>query len=204
MGYVIAVSAPPGGGKSSLVGALAERLGDVTTIHFDSYEKATEKSLPEIVQWMRDGADYDELSIPGLSEDLRRLKNGQAIRDPSSNTEIVPGKYILFETPLGRGHTELARHIDLLLWIDVPLDVALARKAIEFIDRVLSQKDPKRHADFIAWLGGYLDNYLMGIRDILVIQNERIGADADITIDGLSDLDHMADEAASTIVERLP
>ena len=204
MRYVVAVSAPPGGGKTSLVGAIADRLHDATAIHYDSYEKATERPADEIVQWMKTGADCNELVVPGLPEDMARLKRGESVIDPSSAREIKSGKYILFETPFGREHRALASYIDLLIWIKVPLDIALARKIKEFAEMFLNEQTREAHTDCIGWLGGYLDNYLMGIRDTLKIQEERIGASADIVVDGLSALEAMAEHAAREILQRAP
>jgi len=45
----------------------------------------------------------------------------------TSRREVGPRKYVLFETQFGRAHRETERHLDLLLWVDTPLDVALAR-----------------------------------------------------------------------------
>jgi len=125
--YVIAVAAPPGGGKTALVRALAARLGDATAIHFDAYEMATERPVAEIVQDLRAGVAFDDFANPQLAIDLAALKNGEAITPPDEG-RIEPAKYILFEMPMGRAHGPTAGLIDLLLWIDIPFDIALARK----------------------------------------------------------------------------
>ena len=37
MSYIVAVAAPVGGGKTSLVKAIAEQIGDASTLHYDDY-----------------------------------------------------------------------------------------------------------------------------------------------------------------------
>ena len=74
MSYVVAVAAPIGGGKTSLVNAIAKELEDAATIHYDHYEKITETSVQDLKLWMRNGADFDDFIIPNLANDLNRLK----------------------------------------------------------------------------------------------------------------------------------
>jgi len=201
--YVIAVAAPPGGGKTALVRALAARLGDATAIHFDAYEMATERPVAEIVQDLRAGVAFDDFANPQLAIDLAALKNGEAITPPDEG-RIEPAKYILFEMPMGRAHGPTAGLIDLLLWIDIPFDIALARKLREYASIASANDEPARTSEFIIWLEGYLGNYLAGVRDTLEFQRDRIGGDADLTIDGTVEIEIAAEEAAKEIQERLP
>ena len=64
MNYVVAVAAPIGGGKTSLVKAIANELNDATTIHYDHYEKTTEEPVHNLMEWMKDGANFDDFIIP--------------------------------------------------------------------------------------------------------------------------------------------
>ena len=109
MNYLVAVSAPVGGGKTSLVQGLASRMADATAIYFDSYEALTEQPIESIQRWMRDGADIDEFVITDLPEHLDRLKRGESVVDPLTGTETAAAKYILFETPFARQHGATGR-----------------------------------------------------------------------------------------------
>ncbi len=204
MRYVVAVAGPPGAGKTSLVSAMARNLTDATTIFFDSYETATERPMHEIVEWTRNGANFDDFVIPELSRGLEKLKSGESVADPATGLEIKPRKYILFETPFGKAHADTARHIDLLVWIDVPLDVALARKIGDFTRLFLARQGGGDAMGYVSWLGNYVENYLVGIRDTLQVQRERVAAGADIVVDGLARLDAMAAQTAREIARKLP
>jgi len=203
MSYVIAIAAPPGGGKTALVQALAAKLGDATSIHFDAYEIATSRPVAEIIQSIRDGEGYDDFASPQLAIDLAALKNGEAIITPDEGP-VEPAKYILFEMPMGREHGPTAHLIDLVLWIDLPLDVALVRKLREYIALAADDTDPARARDFVAWLDGYLENYQSGVRDTLEVQRDRVGGTADMTIGGTMDPEAAAARVAAEIMARLP
>jgi uridine kinase len=194
MRHVIAVAGPAGGGKSSLVGALVRTLEDATAIHVDSYQQITQRPIREIVQWMQRGADFDEFSIPLLAEHLEQLKRGVPVVDPQTRREIAPAKHILFETHFGRAHRDTGRHVDLLLWIDTPLDIALARNLIDLVGSRESAEGLQR----------YLATYLEDVRGLRLMQRDRICADADVILDGAAPFDDMLARARREIKARFP
>ena len=69
MSKIIAVAAPIGGGKTSLVKAIANRLDDAAMLFYDHYEKATGQPVHDLEQWINNGADFNEFTIPGLADD---------------------------------------------------------------------------------------------------------------------------------------
>ena len=193
----MAVSAPVGGGKSTLVRGLLQRLPDSAAIHFDHYETLTERPLEDIARWMRDGADVDGFVIERLPEDIVKLRSGEAVVDPATGQEISPARTLLFETPFARLHRATGGAIDLAIWIDTPLDVALARNIREFTMR------PEMYQDLGPWLRGYLDSYLETVREVLCLQQTVVGNAADLVLDGRSDVDTNVRLAAEEIGRRL-
>jgi uridine kinase len=204
MPYVIAVAAPIGGGKTAVAEAIAAKLPDATTISFDRYETATGQPVQNLREWQARGADFDEFVVPLLREDLERLRRGDAICDPVTKEQITAGKYVVFENPLGREAKSLAAYVDLLVWVEVPQEVALARKLKELVGGFLRQRRPDQHTQCLAWLDQYLENYLTIVRDVLQIQEKRVAAQADIVLPGLRSLDEIAGEAADQIRRRFP
>ena len=132
MGYVIAVAGTIGAGKTSLVKALAQAFNDASVLFYDNYEQSSKGSVDEMIRWMRDGADINDLDITRFAADLSKLKSGEVATDPLTLVEIPPKKYIFIEMPLRKEHKSAAPYIDLLIWIDTPPDIALARKIKEF------------------------------------------------------------------------
>jgi len=192
--YVVAVAGPTGSGKTSLVQALAAALGDACVLHMDDYERMTREPIGDVQRWAERGADFDELQVPLLGEHLARLKAGEPVRG------IVPRKYIVFETQFGRAHAATGALIDSLIWIDVPLDVALARKLKAFAAEALRDERPR---DRLAWLDAYLGNYLALVRRLLLLQAERVRPQADLVLDGSGALEPMVARARAHVLERL-
>jgi uridine kinase len=202
MRYVIAVAAPIGGGKSSLVNEIANRLKDATTIYFDNYETETNKPIDHLVQWIENGADCNDFNVAGLPDDLKKLKAGESIIDPITNEKIESKKYIILEMPLGKEHHLVAEYIDLLIWVKIPLDIALARKIKEFTESFLSNPQQQSPENFISWINGYIDSYLKIVREVLEIQEKKVSVNADIIIDGQDNLEVMVQQAIKEIVNK--
>jgi uridine kinase len=201
MGHIIAVAGPIGSGKSTLVEEIARGLGNASILHYDSYEHATHRTPAEIIQWMRAGADFNDFALPGLARDLSKLKNGTSVINPADGETIEAERFIIFEMPLGRAHRQTAPFIDLLLWIDIPFDIALARKAGEYAKRLLAESDGTRG---LNWLAEYFDNYLSLIRPLMKIQEDRVRPGADHVIDGREEPDVMTRLAVEAVLASVP
>ncbi|MDQ1330729.1 MAG: hypothetical protein QG578_994 [Thermodesulfobacteriota bacterium] len=204
MNHVIAVAAPIGGGKTALVKAIANRLDDSATIFFDHYEKITESPVQDLEKWIAKGASFDDFTVPGLADDLKKLKRGESLFNPLTKTNTGPARYILFEMPLGKEQNETAGYIDLLIWIDIPPDIALAQKLKEFTGDFLAGVIDPNPEKLVAWMDEYLDNYLKVVRKVLQIQQQKVSRNADIIIDGMMDIDAMALRATKEILARIP
>jgi dephospho-CoA kinase len=203
MSYVIAVAAPIGGGKSSLVEALAQALGDAPTIHFDHYERATQMPVSELDEWMARGADFDELNAPNLAHDLAALKSATTVANTAIQNDITSACYIVFEMPLGKEYKQTALLIDLLIWVDVPLDIALARKLKEFTNSFLASKQDSKQ-EFATFIDNYLSHYLTTVGNVLLTQEQRVRANADIIVDGRNSIDAMVQQSLQEIMKKYP
>ncbi|MGH8689048.1 MAG: uridine kinase family protein [Burkholderiales bacterium] len=204
MSYLVAVCGPIGSGKTSIVRGLVGQLGDATAIHMDSYEQMTSAPVREVLQWAERGADFESLEVPLLAEHLQRLKRGEAVVEPAGRTTITPRKYLVFETQFGRAHRATGAQIDLLIWIDVALDVALARKLKLFAGEALRDERADAARERLAWLDGYLGNYLQLVSPLMQVQAARVRPQADLVIDGSGALDASVRRAAREILTRLP
>jgi hypothetical protein len=204
MPHVVAIAAPIGAGKTALVNALCRRLQDAAAIHYDRYEKATQGSAGRLRQWMEDGARFSDLPAPGLAAALTRLTAGEPIADPRSGETIRPGRWILFDMPLGRAHRKTSPFIDLLIWIDAPADLSLARKLKQYTGDFLRRGAAAEAMQFIGWMDGFLGHYLGVIHRVLQIQKTQVRADADVVLDGRLDVETLAEKAMAEIFSRLP
>lgn len=197
--FVVAVAAPIGGGKSSLVQGLAKALNGAATLHFDDYELATRQSPAELAHWLAQGADFNSLRAPGFAVAVSALRRGEVAIDSASGQPIRPGEFVVLEMPLGRAFSETAALIDFLVWVETPLDLALARNLRALTVEALTDADDPRH--FLRWLDDYLGQYMDPVRLILQLQKTRVVAAADLILDGTQPPAALIADAARMIVE---
>lgn len=187
---VIGIAGAPGSGKSAVARALVAALGDASALHMDSYERMTRQSMDELAAWAARGADVNELPVPLLAEHLAELKAGRAVVDPATGAAILPARYVVFETQFGRDHRATGRHIDLLVWLDTPREIALARTLRQVADDALAAH-PSELRERMEWLRGYLSNYLGLVQRLVARQRERVLPGAEIVVDGAGALDRV-------------
>lgn len=180
---VIGIAGPPGSGKSTLAAALLPLLGDAVWVEMDHYQRMTDLPIEQIAHWFERGADHDELPVPLLAEHLSRLKQGHAVVNPETGGVIAPARTIILETHFGRAHGATGGFIDLLLWLDTPPDVALARNLRAFVGGLLAAPGrPDDATEGLQWLQGYLDNYLALVARLLALQRERVRPAAELIV----------------------
>lgn len=171
---VVAVSGTSGAGKSTLVAALAARFTGAARLAFDDYVTLG-NDVDAIADWLAGGVDPDRIETPRLIDALRLLIAGEAA-------------LVLLEEPFGRARTEMAALIDWSVHLDVPLDVALARRLLRSDD--VEQRDEQLRA------------FLNGGRDVY-LAIDRVARDAaDSILDGLRTTETLV-EAIATEIERM-
>jgi uridine kinase len=177
---VIAVAGPSGAGKTTLVSQLVVRLGDAVALFFDDYESTS--AYPDMAQWLAEGADPNQFRTPSLSEDLQRLRSGAAIQLPDNKGAIEPSPVIVLEEPFGRERDELATLIDYVVCIDLPLEIALARKLLRMIDFFHAEQSADALAQHLHY---FLPWYIKSGRDCYLAVNRRVLANCDLVVDGM-------------------
>ena len=188
---VITIAAPPGGGKTTLSGRLSARLGDAPVLHFDDHEIATRRAPAEVEAWLDRGAPLAEIAAPGFAEGLARLRGSGAA-------------HILVDGPLGRAFPPTADLIDLVIYIDTPLDLALARVLRGQAAHAARAADPGAPRQFAQWLEAYLENYQGFIRRSYAMQREVVLPGADLVLDGALPMERLVDLALDAINGRRP
>jgi uridine kinase len=197
-GFVVAVSGTSGGGKTTLVKKTAALLGDVVRLHFDDYIFLG-NDPSEIRAWLEAGADPDHLKTPRLADDLRRLRSGEATQPPGGSGVIEPAEFVLLEEPFGRARGDVAPYIDLAAHIELPADVALARRIVRAIEEQ-EQPDPEQ---MLAHILHDLKAYLLAGRESYEAANRAARESADVVLDGLRPADELAAELVAEIRRRL-
>jgi len=110
--FIISISAPSGGGKTTITTELKERLNNSVVIYWDDYGDEVDPDCN-----INDVTDYNEWHTEPLATDIERLLHKQH-------------NYIILDYPFGYLNDCVGKYIDLAVFIDTPLDVALARRII--------------------------------------------------------------------------
>lgn len=175
---VITVSGPSGAGKSTLVRAIADAIGNASTLHFDDYGEAMEQP-PDGAAWILAGADLSDFRLPAFGADVARIKDGNSIETPAGRT-VVPAQYIIVEDPFGRGRCDMKDLVDLSVCIDIPMEIALARRLLESFEKWGGSPELR-----VDWAKNYLNSYLFeSMRDVYIAINEGVKSQCDLVLDG--------------------
>lgn len=131
---IIGISGIGGAGKSVLTTALGKRL-NATTLFWDEFDEISQDPK-DYIEWYNTSRDYSEWRYDALAEVLKQLKLGKKVICPATKKELIPTDYIIFDAPLGRKHIATGQYIDCSIFLNTPLDVALARRVLrDFRDK---------------------------------------------------------------------
>ena len=197
--FVIGISAVGGAGKTTVATKLAELLHDAVTLCFDDYDD-TNVHPENLQKWLMDGADYNAWKTPALTSDLRSLTTGNHIASPADDSIISPAEYIVFDAPLGRAHFDTGHFIDFMVFIDTPLDVAMARRLL----RDMARDAEQGAEDTITSVTASLNSYLDGGRLLYVELENQIKPKCDLALDGCLTVDELASAIFTRIKRQQP
>ena len=194
---VIGISAVSGGGKTAVTQRLAEVLCDAATLHFDDYDD-TNLHPDDHRSWFADGADYDAYELPVFTCHLETLKAGGRVRYPIDGAILGPVRYVVADAPLGREHSASGRFIDLMVFVDTPLDIAMARRILRNLDEAAQSAA----AETLEHVNDELYGHEARARPIYEHFQERMRAGADLIVDGTLGIDRIVDRICSEIESR--
>jgi len=178
--YVVAVSGTSGAGKTTVVDQAAAMLANSARLQFDQYVTLG-NDIATIKAWLARGADPNELKTPEFAADLRRLRARETVESSNGRGTVRPADVVIVEEPFGRTRLELAPLIDFAVHLDVPPDVALARRTLRLIE-VEAASDPAHALDLVV---GQLRAYLAAGRDAYSAAARAARDSADLVLDGM-------------------
>lgn len=111
---VIAIASISGGGKTTIVEKLNEGLPNSKALYFDEYDL---EGPENVIDWLNRGNDYNEWNLTPFVKDVEKLL-----------TESLD--YIVLDFPFSYRHAQTHSFISFSVFIDTPLDIALARRII--------------------------------------------------------------------------
>ena len=180
---VVAVSGTSGAGKSTLVEGIASALAlsgrHAVALHFDDYAEVSQ--LPEdLADWLERGANPDDWRTKRLVTDLATRIDGAG-----------PDTVIVVEEPFGRARTPMRSLFDLVIHIDLPLWISLARRLLrDFVPESGDLGEPGTDQ-----LRDYLAQYLRGGGAAYQAIDQMTRETSDVIFDGLLDPSELVDRA---------
>jgi len=190
--FVISIASISGGGKTTMALQLKERLANSAILHFDDYDDV--HLSRDINEWSADGNDYNEWHVESVATDIKQLL-------------YKSYDYIILDYPFGYGNDSIGKYISLAVFIDTPLDVALARRIIrDYTSRSNECDFGLADVDDLSLTG--LDKelrfYLQHSRSTYTRMLEAHRRVSDIIIDGTQEPKVMIDEIISNIKHYYP
>lgn len=181
--YVISINAVSGGGKTALAKALHESLPQSILFCFDKYDE-TNIYPDDFYEWRRRGADPLAIDCPGM---------GKVVANAVAQETL---QFIVLDCPLGRNHPRFADIVDLWIFIDTPLDVAMARRIL----RDYTTVSDDNAADQLQVLRSEMLHYLQKAR-YPYLEAAKRKAMCDLVLDGWQELAVLRDQVLAHIKE---
>jgi uridine kinase len=175
---VISIAAVSGGGKTTITNQLISKLNKSKALYFDDYE--FEECPEDICEWVEKGADHNEWNLHPLIQDTQLLLDDQSL------------DYIVLDYPFAYLHNGMRNYIDIAIYIDTPLDIAMARRIL---------RDYKENP--IDDIRNDLTNYIVRGRAAYINMEKTIKPSSDIVIDGYLHTTFIVDRIIEEVTSRL-
>jgi len=173
--FIFTVNAISGGGKTTITRELQKRLKNSKSLCFDDRDYDFDSGIEDICKWVEDGADANYFNLERLADDIEKLKQ----ENPD---------FIVMDYPFGYRHKQITPYINYSIFIDTPLDVAMARRILRDYDNFTAVNI---FDDMKQYLERGRNTYLFGLDDVK--------EEADFLVDGILTVD----EIVECIVEKL-
>ena len=181
---VIAVTGlSSGAGKSTLASGLARAL-NAAVVQLDRCETFTRLPPGVVHDWISRGAPPDEFPADGYARAIMEARQSGV-------------GHVIVDGHLGRTHGPTAAMIDFMIYIDVPLDIALARRILR---KARAAEDPRNPpVAVLRSIEGDLATYLEWVRGAYALQHGRLAPIADLALDGRSPPDELLRQSIEAI-----
>lgn len=172
---IIAFGAVTAGGKTTVVNAIKDRLPRTASLHFDDY--SFEGEVEDFSKWISEGADVNVWDLSPLKTDIERL-----IRSGEYD-------YLLLDYPFAYQHRMIKDYLDCCIFIDTPLDIAMARRVLRDMKEAAADE-----------IRNEMDIYLKYARTAYVQMLKDHLSASDYVIDGAKELEDIISEAMEIVL----
>jgi uridine kinase len=172
---VVAIAAVSGGGKTTIATCLKNSLTESKVLHFDEYDLDGPDNMTE---WIDNGCNPDDWDLAPFIQDLKVRLNESL-------------NYIVLDFPFSYLHSDICELIDFSVFIDTPLDLAMARR-ISRDFKSATQQDILHD----------LENYIHRGRQGYLAMLNTIKPNADFIVDGTLPVSVIAKTIIKYLVSR--
>lgn len=123
---IIAIGAVTAGGKTSAINQIVGRIPRAVALHFDEY--SFEGEVEDFGLWVKKGADYNVWNLSPLKDDIEKVIG------------IGKYEYLFLDYPFAYQNSLIKDYIDCAIFIDTPLDIALARRVLRDMQEASADK----------------------------------------------------------------
>ncbi|TAA72682.1 nucleoside/nucleotide kinase family protein [Planococcus salinarum] len=170
--FIVAIASVSGGGKTTAVAGLTHVLPNTKALYFDQYDCVGPE---DIMDWLDKGADINEWNLLPFMSDLGRLL-----------AESL--NYIILDFPFADQHAQSSPYIDFTVFIDTPLDLALAR-------RLMRDSSDAGSDEILGDIKYYADRGRVAYLHML----ETIRPNSDLVVDGTHSITEVVHSIAESI-----
>ena len=173
---IIAIGAVTAGGKTTAIRSVVENMQKATALHFDDYLFKGE--VDDFYQWVIDGANYNVWDLTPLKEDIEKvIRSGEF-------------DYLILDYPFAYKNKMIKDYIDCAIFIDTPLDIAMARRVLRDM-KDASADDIRSEMEIYLQYARYA--YVQMLKDILPA--------SDYVIDGTENLEVIVEKIKSIVTK---
>lgn len=173
---IFSISGFPGSGKSTLCRQLQAQY-NISYVAYDDFETLTSRNALELRRWIDTGMPLEELRNAAFSDKV------------ISSAQKGP---VIIESPLGPLHKSEGMSVEISIWLDVSLDLALGRA----IQNIISDEWASV-SQLQEWFSEYREAYEVFVRRSLLLQRYQVGDKCDILIDASGSADQVFLKAKS-------
>lgn len=171
---IIAVSGVTAGGKTTIINELKKKIKSAKSLHFDDYD--FEGKVEDFHQWVMNGADYNVWNLEPLKEDILKFKKDNETQ------------YILLDYPFAYKNDLIKPFIDCSIFIDTPLDIAMARRVLRDMNNATGDEIREDMSFYLKYARIAYEEMLNTIRP-----------NSDYVIDGSMQLDEIVKQIMNII-----
>lgn len=142
--FTISITSPSGGGKTTIINLLKNKLENSTVLSFDDYDFSDDPGdnqfNTDLVKY-----DYNKWELKQLKSDIEKILSE------------CKYSYLLLDYPFSYCNDNIKKYIDYSIYIDTPLDIAMARRII---------RDYNANMDIVKEMEIYLQYGRIGYTDM--------------------------------------